>query len=460
MSWCRGPGMDSMPYLLNLIYVIVLLLLLPWLLFRALTTNRYRRGLRQKLFGSVPVLGADKPVVWFHGVSVGEINLLVTVVKAFCRRHPDWHCVISTTTETGMAEAKKHFADLCVIFYPFDFSWAVKRALNALRPRLIVLAESELWPNFLRIAAGRAIPVVVINGRMSPRSSRRFRKIALLARRLLFKHVARFAMQAESYAQALLNLGVPSEKITVTGSVKYDGVLGDRNNPQTKRLGEQLGIAADDLIWVAGSTHAPEEEIVLAAFAKMRELHPSLRLILVPRSADRFDEVADLIECTRIPFIRKSKLKEPAAQSRDGAQTLACAAGSQPCIMLIDTIGDLNAAWGLADVGFTGGSFDGRRGGQSMIEPAGLGVPVVFGPHVWNFRDAVARLLEVGGAIQIASAGELDRELMRILGDSRLRIKMGEAARALVIAQQGATERTLDLLDQVMAAPTVKQRAA
>ncbi len=425
-----------MPYLFNLIYGVVLLLLLPWLLIRCITTGRYRRGLTQKLLGSKPAIPADKPVVWFHGVSVGEVNLLVTVVKAFRQRHPDWHCVISTTTETGMAETQKRFADLTVIFYPFDFSWAVKRTLSALKPKLIVLAESELWPNFLRIAAGRRIPIVVVNGRMSPRSARRYRKIAWLAQRLFFRHVTRFAMQSEGYAQALRDLGIDFEKICVTGSVKYDGVLGDRNNPQTRRLGEQLGVSANDLVWAAGSTHAPEEEVVLAAFTKLRERHPSLRLILVPRSADRFDEVAGLIERTGLSCVRKSRLVSVPAD--------------RPAVILIDTIGDLNAAWGLADVGYTGGSLDGRRGGQSMIEPAGLGVPVVFGPHVWNFRDAVARLIEVGGAIQIPSAAELAPELQRLLDDPVLRQRMGAAARAMVLEQQGATERTLDVLDEVI----------
>lgn len=427
-----------MPYLCNLIYGLALLLLSPWLVFRAITTNRYRRGLKQKLLGSSPVIPSGKPVIWFHGVSVGEINLLVTVVKAFRQRHPDWHCVVSTTTETGMAEALKRFAELTVIFYPFDFSWAVKRTLRAVQPKLIVLAESELWPNFLRIAAGRAIPIIVINGRMSPRSANRYGKITWFARRLLFRHLSRFAMQSDGYAQALRDLGVPAGKIAVTGSVKYDGVLGDRDNPQTRALAEKLGISADDRIWVAGSTHAPEEEIVLSIFAHLRIAHPTLRLVLVPRSADRFDEVAGLIARSGLSFVRKSKLTLPPTNS--------------PAVILIDTIGDLNAAWGLADVGFTGGSLDGRRGGQSMIEPAGLGVPVVFGPHVWNFRDAAARLIEVGGAIKITSAEEMERELTRILSYDDIRQEMGESARAMVLAQQGATLRTLDEMDRLLVA--------
>jgi 3-deoxy-D-manno-octulosonic-acid transferase len=429
--------MDSMSYLLNLVYGIALTLLFPWLAVRAFMTGRYRRGMGQKLLGVRSVaLAPGKPVVWFHGVSVGEVMLLETVVKAFRQRHPDWQCVVSTTTDTGMAEALKRFTDVPVIFWPFDFSWAVKRTLTTLSPRLVVVAESELWPNFLRAAARRNLPVLVINGRVSPRSAKRYRKLAWLARPLLFCRVAKFAMQSEAYSHALRDLGVDSRKLAVTGSIKYDGVLAERNNPKSRALANLLGLTESDLILVAGSTHAPEEEIVLDVFRRLKVKHPELRLILVPRSPDRFDEVARLIDRHAFSLARRSHLSGPPAV--------------KPAVILLDTIGELNAAWGLADVGFTGGSLDGRRGGQSMIEPAGLGVPVVFGPHVWNFRDAVQRLLEVGGAVQISTSKSMEQELLRMLDDAALRRRMGDAARAMVLAQQGATERTLDVVDEVL----------
>ncbi|MCE9534434.1 MAG: 3-deoxy-D-manno-octulosonic acid transferase [Planctomycetes bacterium] len=426
-----------MPYLLNTLYAIVLAILFPWLAFRSLMTGRYRRGVASKLFGTTSLtLSSAKPTIWFHGVSVGEVNLLVTVIKAFRSRHPDWQTVVSTTTETGMAEAAKRFADLTVIFWPFDFSWAVKRTLKAVAPKLVVLAESEMWPNFLRAAEKRDIPVMIINGRLSPKSARRYGKLSWLAMPLMFARISKFAMQTESYAAALRGLGVPAERIIVPGSVKYDGVLGERDNPQTRKLAEQLGLEKMDRVWVAGSTHAPEEEIVLDVFARLRVKHPDLRLILVPRSPDRFDEVARLIEKRSLSFARRSKLTAPPKD--------------RPSVILIDTIGDLNAAWGLADIGFTGGSLDGHRGGQSMIEPAGLGVPVVFGPFVWNFRDAVQRLLDVQGAVKIGTPEEMEPALLHLLDNDTLRRQMGEAARLLVLAQQGATERTLDVVDEML----------
>ena len=436
-----------MPYLLNLLYGIGLTILSPWLAIRSCMTGRYRRGMSQKLIGLGTLPSPDKrPVVWFHGVSVGEINLLSTVVNAFRRRHPGWRCVVSTTTDNGMVEARKRFGDLTVIYWPFDFSWAVGRTFDALQPKLVVLAESELWPNFLHAAQRRDIPVVVINGRMSPRSAGRYAKFGWVTRPLMLSRIAKFAMQAAGYATVLEGLGVPGARIAVTGSVKYDGVLGDKNNPQSAKLARELGIASDDLVWVAGSTHAPEETIVLDVFRRLRVKHPNLRLLLVPRSPDRFDEVARLIDRCAFSFARRSRLKEPPAD--------------RPAVILLDSMGELNAAWGLADVGFTGGSFDGKRGGQSMIEPAGLGVPVVFGPHVWNFRDAAARLIEVQGAVKVDTSQAMKRELARLLDDPELRHKMGEAARAMVIEQQGATERTLDVLAEVMGVATTTRRAA
>jgi len=424
--------------LLNLVYLVVLIGISPWLVIRSLRTGRYRRNLREKLIGPRPI-SADpgRPVAWFHGVSVGEVHLLRQVVRAFRERHPDWHLVISATTDTGLAEAHKHFADLPVIPYPFDFSWAVRRAIQVVHPRLIVLAESELWPNFLRAANRAGVPATVINGRMSPRTFRRYSKVAGLARKLLFDRVSRFGMQSETYARNLRSLGVDPNCVEVTGSVKYDGVPADRDNAKTRDLGQLLGVAPSDLVWVAGSTHEPEERIVLAVFSRLRSRFPSLKLILVPRAPERFDEVAQRIEHAGLKGVRRSRL--PAGSGPAGA------------VILIDTMGELGAAWGLATIGFTGGSLNEKRGGQSMIEPAGMGVPVMFGPHTWNFRDAVAGLLECSGAVVVRDEAELEREIARLLSDAELRRQMGDAARAFVQKQQGATARTIDMLDTIIA---------
>ena len=497
--------------LLNLVYLLALAGLSPWLVWRAFATGRYRRELVTKLLGRVSVHNPTKKrVAWFHAVSVGEVNLLGTLVPQFRKRHPDWLVVVSSTTDTGLAEARKRFAELDVIAWPFDFTRAVATALDAVNPSLVVLTESELWPNFLAAANARNVPVVVVNARLSPRSFRRLKRVAGLARRLLFRHVTRFAVQEAEYTDRLQQLGVPPAKLVTTGSIKYDGAAGERDTPKTRALGRAIGLGeppptgspsaplrsekreeqrqptppsplpegkgeptfrasaigalsaishvstpfpsgredggvGSSLVLLAGSTHAPEEALVLDAFARLRTRFPSLRLVLVPRHPDRFEEVARLVEASQLPFVRRSRITAPLAE--------------MPAVVVLDTVGELGAAWGLADVGFTGGSLDGKRGGQSMIEPAGYGVPCVFGPHIWNFRDAARRLVEVGGAAMVKDATELEAELAKLIADTELRSQMGNAARELVRRQQGATARTLDVLDSVITSRALTRAA-
>jgi 3-deoxy-D-manno-octulosonic-acid transferase len=433
-----------MSYLINCIYLLIVTLASPWLVFKAVTTGKYRRGIWRKLTGQALLRDGDEPCVWFHGVSVGEIHLLRQVVTAFQKRYPDWDCVISTTTDTGYAEACKRFPDLHIFYWPFDFSWAVHRALRRVNPSLIVLAEGELWPNFLTAASARGVPVAVINGRFSPRSLYRYKKFNWLAQRVLHC-VDLFAVQTEAYADNLRQLGVPSARIQVTGSVKYDGVETNRANPRTQELARLFGLKdrSRPLVWVAGSTQDPEDKIVLAIYARLQKEFPQLRLFLVPRQKDLFDEVARLLEKSGLPFIRRSSLIETRTPGAD-ATRLATS------VVLVDTIGELGALWGLADVAFVGGSLDGRRGGQNMIEPAAYGAAVIFGPHVWNFRDIADKLVAAGGAIQIPDEAELESAVRRLLVDSESRLRLGNSAREFVLRQQGATARTIDCLQRLL----------
>jgi 3-deoxy-D-manno-octulosonic-acid transferase len=430
-----------MPLALDTIYLLTLLLAFPWLLYKSLTTGKYRRGLWRKFFGLVdlphhsPLTTHHSPRIWFHGVSVGEIHLLRQLVASFRKRHPDWQCVISTTTDTGFEEAKKRFPDLQVFYWPLDFSWAVKRALRRVQPSLVVLAEGELWPNFLLAAKAMGIPVAVVNGRMSPRSTRRYERLHWLVRPL-FSRLDLIAAQTTEYAANYRALG--ASNVHVTGSIKFDGVEANRDNPRTRELGRLLDIQPEDLVWIAGSTQAPEEEIALGIYERLRKEFPRLRLILVPRQRERFEEVAILLRRSGERFLRRSEL----ASSR-------LTADPSPLI-LMDTIGELGALWGLVDVAFVGGSLDGKRGGQNMIEPAAYGAAVVFGPHVWNFREIAARLVDGHAAIQIHDAAGLEMTVRRLLADRSERERLGTAARQFVLSQQGATERTVDLLDKVI----------
>lgn len=429
--------------LLNLAYLLVVAVAFPWLLYKSITTGKYRRGLWAKLSGAAFLRGGNRPCAWFHGVSVGEIHLLRQVVAEFRRRHPDWECVVSTTTDTGFVEARRCFADLMVFYWPLDFTWAVRRALDHVRPSLVVLSESELWPNFLLAAKQQGVPIAIINGRMSPRSCARFFKIRWLARKL-FGRIDLIAAQTEEFAHHYRLLG--AAQVAVTGNVKYDGACMDRNQPRTLALRQLLGISEDNLVWVAGSTQAPEEEFALAIFGKVRDKFPQLKLILVPRQKDRFDEVAYLLECMGASFVRRSQMAPGEATTSR--------------IILVDTIGELGAIWGRADLAYVGGSLDGKRGGQNMIEPAAYGAAVLFGPHTWNFKDPVRQLLEREAAVQIENAEQLEQAVLRLLEDANLRQQLGERARQFVLTQQGATDRTLTLLDTLLPAASERTQAA
>ena len=420
-----------MPYLLNLLYLAAWLLLAPWMLLR----KKPMRGLKAKWLGRVadPRFDPARPVVWFHGVSVGEIHLLRQVVARFRQRFPDWQCVVSTTTNTGYDEARKHFADLAVIHWPLDFTWAVNSALRTIKPTLVVLSEGEVWPNFLGAAKRQGVKIALINGRMSPRSAKRFRRFRWLLAGV-FARLDWIGAQNDEYRRHYESLG--AGRVVTAGNIKYDGVNVERRNTRTDAMRTLLGISSDALVWVAGSTQDPEEAIAVEIYRRAKANHPTLRLLLVPRHPERFDAVARLLERSGLPFVRRSALSETAIPA--------------DAIILVDTIGELSAIWGLADLAFVGGSLDGKRGGQNMIEPSAYGAAVLFGPHTWNFKQTVADLLARDAAVQVQDAIALENAVARLLCDASERQRLGAAARAFVLSQQGATERTLDELQELM----------
>jgi 3-deoxy-D-manno-octulosonic-acid transferase len=262
----------------------------------------------------------------------------------------------------------------------------------------------------------------------------------------LLRQIDLFAVQTLAYASAFRALGVAQERIAVTGSIKYDGVTMERNNAKTKEMAKLFGIEKDDLVLVAGSTQEPEEEIAVSLWEAFRKEYPRLRLIVVPRQRDRFDAVASLFSSQGTPFVRRGQLEAP-VQDREQ-------------VILVDSIGELNGVWGLSHIAFVGGSLDGRRGGQNMIEPAAYGSAVLFGPHVWNFRETTTRLIEAGAALQIADALALKESVGRLLADPAERAQLGAKAQELVKSQQGATERTMACLESLMNKTTLHERAA
>ena len=381
-----------MPWILNLAYVVLLLAVSPVLLYRAIVLGKYREGWKQKLLGLLPVRSSREPCLWFHAVSVGEVLQLQTIVRELEAKLPGHEFVITTTTTTGHVVATKQFPQHRVCYFPLDFSWSVRQAIRRVRPAAIVLVELELWPNFILAASRAGIPLILVNGRISEQSYHGYRQVRPLMKQLV-QRFAGLLVQNETYAKRLVDLGAPKDRITITGSIKFDRIETDRGNPKTRELRESFGIRAGETVFIAGSTQAPEEEFALETWLTLRRDYPQLRLILVPRHKERFDEVARLVNDRRLPLIRRSRISTTCPRCGRGPEwgdpTGECA---QPPVLLLDTLGELAACWGLADIAFVGGSLT-NRGGQNMIEPAAYGAAVLFGPNTDNFRDVVEALL-------------------------------------------------------------------
>lgn len=423
-----------MPYLLNLAYLLAIITAAPWLVYCALRKNKYRQGWPAKLLGQVPQRASRRPCVWWHAVSVGEVNLLPGLVAEWQRRFPQWEHVITTTTRTGYALAKERFGDFSVCYCPLDFSWAVHRALRRIRPDVLALAELELWPNLIRCARNNGVRVAVVNGRLSDKSYRGYRRIRWLIRRIL-RNIDLVAVQNEEYAQRFVDLGACPERVVVTGSLKFDGAEGDRNQPSVQRLRQLWGLTAAHRVLLAGSTQAPEESILIDLFRTTLAQHPEWQLILVPRHPERFDEVAELLQQSGLRWQRRSTLTRPTDAPKEP-------------VLLVDCVGELGAWWGTADIGFVGGSL-GQRGGQNMLEPAAYGVATCFGPNTWNFRDIVAMLDAAHASVVVHDQNELAAFVEHCVGDPDYARRLGTAAQQLVKQQQGVTQKTIDSLAQL-----------
>ncbi len=437
-----------MHHIANALYLAILFFVSPVVLYRSIRHGRYRLGRTQKLFGlsrsNADALRIPEDVVWLHGVSVGEIQLLRSMVTQFRQKRPDLALAISSSTDSGYQLAKKLYPDDFVFFAPLDFSWAVKRTFKTLSPKLILLAELEIWPNWLRYAESVGCPVVVVNGRLSERSFEGYRKLHRWMAPIL-KTIDWVGAQNAEYADRFIALGTPKQAVHVTGSIKFDGAEPDRDadevrqrralldliaNPIKKREEHSDSTSASRTVWVAGSTQSPEEEIVLKIFCDLSQRFPELKLILVPRHPERFDAVAKLIESTGLPWFRRSQLGQPVQDS-------------QWKIFLGDSVGELRWWWGLAEIGFVGGSF-GDRGGQNMIEPCAFGVATSFGPNTKNFKDIVSLLLKDNACDQLQSPDELKTWVESLLLDPRQREMLGKRAAQVAASHRGAIDRTWD----------------
>ena len=295
---------------------------LPLVVWQSVRTGKYRAGYREKFFGLVPRRDDGATCVWIHAVSVGEVNLLATLLAELRRKHADWQFVISTTSRAGYELARKKYADLTVFYCPLDFSWAVRTAMRRVRPSLLVLAELELWPNLIAAAKQHGAGVAIINGRLSDHSFPRYRRIRPLVSRVL-RQIDFIAAQNAESAERFRMLGAPADRVHVTGSLKYDGAQTDRDNPRTSALRKLAHFAEDDIVFLAGSTQEPEEQIAIDIFRRLSPTHPRLRLVLVPRHPERFDAVAKLLDASGLCWVRRSQLTNSTSQGSAANQRVA-----------------------------------------------------------------------------------------------------------------------------------------
>jgi 3-deoxy-D-manno-octulosonic-acid transferase len=407
----------------TLVLTVGLILTFPYylVLFRKyLPTVADRLG-----FLKVPQL---RNAIWVHAVSVGEVKAVERLLERLRQRFPGRPLVVSTSTPTGQQLARERRDIIDHAFYfPIDLPFCVRRAADRIDPQMVIIAETEIWPNFLRICRSRDIPVVMINGRISDRSFARYR----LARRWLrrvFADYTMLGMQSEMDRRRIEEIGADPQKVTVFGNLKYDVVSSSR--PLDTTLAAVLQNWKQ--VWIAASTMPGEEELVLDAFAELRNTHPQLKLVIAARHADRFDAVEDLVKRRGIACVRRTRL------TGDGD------------VLLLDTIGELAAMFEYATVVFMGGSLV-PKGGHNVLEPARYRKPIVFGPHMENFRDITRLFLEAEAGIQIQNATELAPAIRNLLANRDHSAELGRRARAIVEQNTGATDRVLEFLQPVEA---------
>ncbi|MFT5302551.1 MAG: 3-deoxy-D-manno-octulosonic-acid transferase [Mariniblastus sp.] len=446
-------------WILNFLYASFLVMVSPWLLWRCVRAGKNKRGWGQKLLGRGLFRGsvarsngqAESRCIWVHAVSVGEVNLLAPVLSRLNQSHPDLEIVISTTTETGFDLAQQKYPQLEVFFCPMDFTWAIKRVIRRLRPAMLVLAELELWPNLIAKTSAAGIPVVVINGRLSENSFRGYRRLKWLVRPT-FKRLAKVAVQNQVYADRFIELGCERTNVEVTGSVKFDGVPTDRRNEHSVELAKAANVQNDEFVFVAGSTQIEEDLIAARVYQQLQAQISGLRLVLVPRHPERCDALVAQLNEMNMPWVRRSAMLTgkvwPVADLSAG--NLADVIPAQP-ILVVDVIGELGGWWGVADVGYVGGSM-GKRGGQNMIEPSAFGIPVSFGSNTVNFQQLVDELLVHDAAVVVRDQAELTTFVQRASKDSDWANEIGARAQNVVVSHVGASQRTVDCLSEVLRA--------
>jgi 3-deoxy-D-manno-octulosonic-acid transferase len=410
---------------------------LPYWIFQMARHGKYRSGLGERL-GRVPsrlrLPEAEEPVIWVHAVSVGEVLAVAGLVEELQRRFSRHRIFVSTTTDTGQALARKRFGEANVFYFPMDFAFAIRGYLRSLRPQLVVVAETEFWPNFMRLARASGARIAIVNARISDRSLPRYRRFRRLLRRVLV-HVDLFLAQTSEDAARLQEIGAAQDRTRVVGNLKFD-IPVPAAPPVFAIMRKSLAASAAGPVLVCGSTVDGEEPLLLKAFENLLVQHPRAVMVLAPRHPERFAAVAALMGQMSIRYCRRSVWS---GEELSGG------------VFLLDTIGELAALYALADVAFVGGSLV-PRGGHNIIEPAQHGAAIVVGNHTENFRDIVS-LFQSRDAVRVVGPAELPLVLMELLANDNERQALGQRAAETIRSQIGATARTVSAVEELLAQP-------
>jgi 3-deoxy-D-manno-octulosonic-acid transferase len=414
----------------NILLIITIVLSLPVILFKLITVPKYRGGMTQKLGrlrkSVMKAIKGSRPI-WVHAVSVGEVMAAHPLIRELKKKYPHRKLVLSTVTVTGNFTARRRVPEADAVFYfPFDFPWIVRRVIQGINPQIVLVAETELWPNFFRELKRAGIPSAVINGRISLNSHRNYRKFKSFFGQV-FDNVTLFCMQSEADAVRIKDIGADPEKVMVTGNLKFD-----QNLPKTTSA--PVSVPSGKIVITAGSTHRGEEAALLEVFKRLREKYPELLLILAPRHPERFDEVEGLINKAGYDCQRRTKLKGPV---RD--------------VLLLDTIGELRSFYSLCDIAFVGGSLV-KVGGHNLLEPAAMKKPVIFSRYMFNFKEISEALLSAGGGVMVKDKAELYVQIDNLLSDKELARTMGERAFSVIEMNSGAARKTIDAVGRLIVA--------
>ncbi|MCX4193624.1 lipid IV(A) 3-deoxy-D-manno-octulosonic acid transferase [Methylophaga sp. OBS1] len=415
-----------MRFLYSFVFILALPLIMLRLIWRGSRASAYFKRWDER-FGIKPAPSAEKPLLWVHAVSVGEVEAARPLVEALQTQYPSHQILITTMTPTGSARVTSLYGDRVLHCYlPYDLPFAVRRFLKSARPELGIIMETELWPNLIHYADALEIPMVLANARLSARSAAGYQKIAKLSQRML-QQFTLIAAQSQDDRQRFVALGADKESVHAVGNLKFEITLPASLTEEAEAL---RSIWGNRPVFIAASTHEGEDEIILNASRKIRAEFPDLLLILVPRHPERFDKVAALSQRSGFKILRRS---DNGMCSRDIQ------------VLVIDTMGELPLFYGTADIAFVGGSLV-PRGGHNLLEPAALGRAVIIGPHYFNFSEISRQFLEAGAAVQIDSSESLADTVTDLLRNPQKRADMGQAGQNLIKHSQGASKRLLNLI--------------